>query len=191
MKLYMLFLLDIYLKITLTNQIAQLIRWRIIFKYLFTEWGKTTGVWKREYPWLKGDGGCLALNMQGAVFPHQTLPRCRICCLLFSLMTTFLYLELRKWIYRVWETVKLLQCKSFCLWEGRVDQEGLRNQRIKSYMSKYNCTIGLNCIYHFHIYVCQLFDFHICKVSNPQSINLKRPKPPQKTQKPKNYFSPH
>lgn len=47
-------------------------------------------------------------------------------------MMTFLYLELRKSIYRVWETVKLLQCKSFCLWEGKVDQEGLRNQRIKS-----------------------------------------------------------
>lgn len=108
--------------------------------------------------------------MQGAVFPHQTLHGCRIRSLLFSLMTTFLYLELRKWIYRVWETVKLLQCKSFCLWEGKVDQEGLRNQKIKSYMSKYNCTTVFNCIYHLHIHMYQINQFSQCKVSNPPSM---------------------
>lgn len=88
----------------------------------------------------------------------------------FLLMNTFLYLDLRKWIYRVWETVKLLQCKSFCLWEGKVDQEGLRNQRIKAYMVKYNCTICFNCTYHFNIHMHQLIDFHICKLSAPQSM---------------------
>lgn len=85
-------------------------------------------------------------------FPTKHCPgaECAIC---FSLMTTFLYLELRKSIYRVWETVKLLQCKSFCLLEGKVDQEGLRNQRIKPNIIKYNYTIDFNHIYYL-TYMC-------------------------------------
>lgn len=87
---------------------------------------------------------------KGLCFPTKHCLGSAEYAVCFLLMTTFLNLELRKSIYHIWETVKLLQCKSFCLREGKVDQEELRNQRINSYMIKYNYTIGCNCIYHLN-----------------------------------------
>ena len=117
----------------------------------------------------------LQIKARGCVSPPNTA-RVQNMLSALLLMTAFLYLELRKWIYRVWETVKLLQCKSFCLWEGKVHQEELRNQRIKAYMIKYNCTIGFYCIYHCNNHVHQIIDFHIYEVSTPQSMKLTKGK---------------
>lgn len=102
----------------------------------------------------------MALNTQRDVSPPNTacVQNMRSA---FLLMTTFLHLELRKWIYRVWETVKLLQCKSFCL--------GLRNQRIKHTWLNIISKLVL-ITYTILTIMYQLIDFHICNVSTSQSM---------------------
>lgn len=134
-KIHVIFLFNICFLIILTKQITLFIEWKITFQFFFfTEWRETKGMLEKEN--ILSWRGLMVVQLfvcRGLCFPTQhCLSAEDAVCFFFLTDDRILLLRVKKWPYSCLRNGKTSPMQSFCLWEGKVDQQGLRNQRIKS-----------------------------------------------------------